>query len=120
MPLLIERELDVLRCVEVAFDAIPELREGEHLPVGEDGSLAAGRALDHLVARNLDRIVVGVDRAADEFVAETCDRVNRRAPAPSGYGVGGEEAARRGCIPHLLHDNGKADPCVVDTIGTPV
>src|SRR5437764_14222422 len=98
MPLLIEREFDVLRCVEMAFDAIPELRKGEHLLVGEDGSLAGGRAPDHLVVRDVDRIVVGVDRAADKLFAETRDRVDRRVPAPSGYGVGGKEDARRGGI----------------------
>ena len=104
----------------MAFDAIPKLRQGEHLLVGEDRPLAGGRSLNHLAARDVDRIVVGVDRAGDELFSEARDRVDRRVPALSGDRVGGEQDARRGGIHHLLHDHGKADPCVIDAVGTPV
>jgi len=71
--LTVERELDVLRCVEVALDAVAKLGQGDQVLIRQHRFLAGFRALHNPAARDVDRIVFGVDCAGDELFAETRD-----------------------------------------------
>ena len=83
------------------LDARSERGEFAKLRIGQD----VASPLEDRVGSGVHNEVVGVHRSGDQLLAETADRLDRGATAPSGDGIRGEEHTGALRVDHALHDH---------------
>ena len=85
----------------------PDRGELQHLGIAEDGRASPDDVLVDRTRIGVDRVVVGIDRARHDGVAQPCGRVDDRSTPSTGDRVGGEQHAGRRGVDHALDDHGR-------------